>query len=281
MKINVVCAGNRNFIKPMKVMLKSLAMNTKKNVDIYVLNKEWERNDKIDFMETFSNDKHMTISFLDVMDYECLAHFKITKNIPIESYFRLFLPEILPEDIEQIIYLDGDVIVEGDIEELWDIPMGEKALMAVPEMFYEAHYVSSPLALHTYKKLNIPENSKYFNAGVLKINIKKWKKYNIAKKIIDYLMENKDEVLWHDQDGLNAILWNDWGELPSEWNVMTALFREENFEKLNLSDEIAHYIMENPKIIHYTNSQEKPWKETCTNPLKERYFFYADLIKTR
>ena len=116
MKINVVCAGNRNFIKPMKVMLKSLAMNTKKNVDIYVLNKEWERNDKIDFMETFSNDKHMTISFLDVMDYECLAHFKITKNIPIESYFRLFLPEILPEDIEQIIYLDGDVIVEGDIE---------------------------------------------------------------------------------------------------------------------------------------------------------------------
>ena len=77
-------------------------------------------------------------------------------------------------NVEQIIYLDGDIIVEGDIEELWNIPIGEHALMAVSEMFHEAHYVSSPLALHTFKKLNIPEKSKYFNAGVLKINIKKW-----------------------------------------------------------------------------------------------------------
>ena len=40
MKINIVCAGNRNFIIPMKVMLKSLAVNTRKNVEIFVLNKE-------------------------------------------------------------------------------------------------------------------------------------------------------------------------------------------------------------------------------------------------
>lgn len=210
--------------------------------------------------------------------YECLNHFKTTKNIPIESYFRLFLPEVLPDNVEQIIYLDGDIIVEGDIEELWNIPIGEHALMAVSEMFHEAHYVSSPLALHTFKKLNIPEKSKYFNAGVLKINIKKWKENNIAKRIIDYLIENKDEVLWHDQDGLNAVLWNDWGELPSEWNVMTALFREEDFARIDMSKETACYIMKNPKIIHYTNSKEKPWKETCTNPLKDRYFFYANMI---
>ena len=278
MKINIVCAGNRNFIIPMKVMLKSLAVNTKKNVEIFVLNKEWKENDKIDFMETFSNNKNISIKFLDMESYECLKHFKTTKNIPIESYFRLFLPEVLPDNVEQIIYLDGDIIVEGDIEELWNIPIGEHALMAVSEMFYEAHYVSSPLALHTFKKLNIPEKSKYFNAGVLKINIKKWKENNIAKRIIDYLIENKDEVLWHDQDGLNAVLWNDWGELPSEWNVMTALFREEDFARIDMSKETACYIMKNPKIIHYTNSKEKPWKETCTNPLKDRYFFYANMI---
>ena len=278
MKINIVCAGNRNFIIPMKVMLKSLAVNTRKNVEIFVLNKEWKGDDKIDFMETFSNNKNISIKFLDMESYECLNHFKTTKNIPIESYFRLFLPEVLPDNVEQIIYLDGDIIVEGDIEELWNIPIGEHALMAVSEMFHEAHYVSSPLALHTFKKLNIPEKSKYFNAGVLKINIKKWKENNIAKRIIDYLIENKDEVLWHDQDGLNAVLWTDWGELPSEWNVMTALFREEDFARIDMSKETACYIMKNPKIIHYTNSKEKPWKETCTNPLKDRYFFYANMI---
>ena len=38
MKINIVCAGNRNCIIPMKVMVKSLAVNTRKNVEIFVLN---------------------------------------------------------------------------------------------------------------------------------------------------------------------------------------------------------------------------------------------------
>ena len=70
MKINIVCAGNRNFIIPMKVMLKSLAVNTKKNVEIFVLNKEWKENDKIDFMETFSNNKNISIKFLDMESYE-------------------------------------------------------------------------------------------------------------------------------------------------------------------------------------------------------------------
>ena len=61
MKINIVCAGNRNFIIPMKVMLKSLAVNTRKNVEIFVLNKEWKGDDKIDFIETFSNNKNISI----------------------------------------------------------------------------------------------------------------------------------------------------------------------------------------------------------------------------
>lgn len=278
MKINIVCAGNKNFIVPLKVMIKSLTINTKENLNVFILNKDWEDEDKIDFIETFSSTKHMEIKFLDVENYECLESFKTTKNIPIEAYFRLFLPEILPDNIGQIIYLDGDIIVEGDIKELWEIPIREKALMAVPEMFHEAHYVSSPLALHTFKKLNIPEKQKYFNSGVLKINIKKWKADKIVSRIINYLIENKDEVLWHDQDGLNAILWNDWEELPSEWNVMTALFQENDFSRIGISDEVAHHIMKNPKIIHYTNSKEKPWKETCTNPLKDKYFFYSSMI---
>ena len=84
MKINIVCAGNRNFIIPMKVMLKSLAVNTRKNVEIFVLNKEWKGDDKIDFIETFSNNKNISIKFLDMESYECLNHFKTTKNIPID-----------------------------------------------------------------------------------------------------------------------------------------------------------------------------------------------------
>lgn len=202
--IAVVCAGNRNFIFPMKIMLKSLLINTKSYIHVFVMISDWEKNDKKEFEELFLYD-NVNISFIEVQNYKCLDEFKITRNITIESYFRLFIPEELPDNIEQVIYLDGDIIVEGDIKELWEIPINNNAIMAVPEMFHEAHYVSSPLALHTYKDLNIPESNKYFNAGVLKINLKKWREDKIAERIIEYLIKYKEKVLWHDQDGLNAV----------------------------------------------------------------------------
>lgn len=90
MKINIVCAGNRNFIIPMKVMLKSLAVNTRKNVEIFVLNKEWKGDDKIDFIETFSNNKNISIKFLDMENYECLNHFKTTKIFLLNPIFDYF-----------------------------------------------------------------------------------------------------------------------------------------------------------------------------------------------
>lgn len=62
------------------------------------------------------------------MDQEIPAEqLKISATIPIEAYYRLFLDKLLPEAMEQVIYLDGDILVEGDIKELWEIPMDGKA----------------------------------------------------------------------------------------------------------------------------------------------------------
>ena len=47
-------------------------------LSIFVLNKEWKGDDKIDFIETFSNNKNISIKFLDMENYECLNHFKTT-----------------------------------------------------------------------------------------------------------------------------------------------------------------------------------------------------------
>ena len=48
------------------------------------------------------------------MDQEIPAEqLKISATIPIEAYYRLFLDKLLPEAMEQVIYLDGDILVEG------------------------------------------------------------------------------------------------------------------------------------------------------------------------
>lgn len=276
-EISVVCAGDCNFIKPIQVMIKSIEVNTSAPVNVYILQKGWSMEEKKETIRKFSEEK-IKIHFIQ-MDQEIPAEqLKISATIPIEAYYRLFLDKLLPEAMEQVIYLDGDILVEGDIKELWEISMDGKALMAATEMFHEAYYVSSPLALRTWKKMRIPEKQKYFNSGVLKVNLKKWRQEKSGEKIIQYLTENKEDVLWHDQDGLNAVLWNDRKELPAEWNVMTALFYETDYSRIDITEKEAKMWMEHPKILHYTNSKEKPWKETCRHPRKDRYFIYEIML---
>ena len=276
-EISVVCAGDCNFIKPIQVMIKSIEVNTSAPVNVYILQKGWSMEEKKETIRKFSEEK-IKIHFIQ-MDQEIPAEqLKISATIPIEAYYRLFLDKLLPEAMEQVIYLDGDILVEGDIKELWEISMDGKALMAATEMFHEAYYVSSPLALRTWKKMRIPEKQKYFNSGVLKVNLKKWRQEKSGEKIIQYLTENKEDVLWHDQDGLNAVLWNDRKELPAEWNVMTALFYETDYSRIDITEKEAKMWMEHPKILHYTNSKEKPWKETCRRPRKDRYFIYEIML---
>lgn len=275
--ITVVCAGNKKFIVPMKVMLKSMLVNTKSHIDVFILSTGWEKEEKEDMINTFLKDD-VCINFIRVPNYKYLENLKTDNYITIESYFRLFIPELLPDNIMEAIYLDSDIIVEGDIKELWEIEMKDNALMAVPEMFSAGHLVSAPWALHTYNELCIPATNKYFNAGVLKINVSRWRKKDISKKIIDYLIKYKEKVLWHDQDGLNAVLWNDWKELPYEWNVATGLFFEHEYIKIDLSEELAKKLMVDPKIIHYTTEKGKPWLDTCCHPLKQRFYYYKGLI---
>lgn len=275
-QIVIVCSGNKTFIIPLKVTLKSAVINTKSTIEAFIFFSDWDEEDICLFKRTFAKD-NISIHFIKVKEYPCFKDFKTEDNITIESYFRIFIPELIPLNVDQIIYLDGDIVVEGDILELWNIPMRENIIMAVPEMNKIGYYVSDSYALKTYKILNIPQKNKYFNAGVLKINVRKWRENNISEQIVNYLIKYKKEILWHDQDGLNAILWNNWDELPCEWNVMTALYWEKNYNCIGLTFDKAIYVMKHPKIIHYTTSN-KPWKEDCTHPLKERYHYYKRFL---
>ena len=51
----------------------------------------------------------------------------------IGSMYRLLIPQILPSDIEKCIYLDSDIAINLDINELWQINLNDKILAAVSE----------------------------------------------------------------------------------------------------------------------------------------------------
>ncbi|MHC5729689.1 MAG: glycosyltransferase family 8 protein, partial [Nostoc sp.] len=195
----------------------------------------------------------------------------MSSTITTAAYYRLLIPQLLPKQFHKAIYIDSDVIVQGNIEGLWNIDIGEYYLLAAQDL--GAPYVSSPRGLINYQELGISPESKYFNSGVLVMNLKKWREDQIFEKVIEYLTINKQYVRWHDQDALNAILAGKWGELEPGWNQMPYLFQYSSWQDSPFTEDVFNQLINNPDIIHFS-SRDKPWQNSCKHPYKDLFFQY-------
>lgn len=180
------------------------------------------------------------------------------------TYGRLLIPYLLPSDVEKVLYLDSDLVVTDDLGELWDTDLRQKALFAVRD---RSAWVSSPGGLTNYRELGIPADAKYFNAGVLLINLRKWREAKISERVFDYLRTHRAILQMNDQEGLNAVLFDDWGELPFRWNWQIP------WRMYRLGKRTMEWVPEEQRksIVHFTTA-EKPWLPGC-DVEEKRYFF--------
>ncbi|AKG20952.1 glycosyltransferase family 8 protein [Calothrix sp. 336/3] len=179
---------------------------------------------------------------------------KISGHISTAAYYRLLIPELLPDNYEKIIYLDCDLLLNRDIKQLWDIDIADNYILAVQEIRFPC--INSGLV--NYKQLNIPGDWKYFNSGVLVINLKKWRSENITQKAIQYLEQHQEDIRFHDQDALNAILAGNWGELDPRWNQTPFIYEYKSWRESPFTEESFKNILNEPWIIHFASSF-KPW----------------------
>lgn len=100
------------------------------------------------------------------------------------------------------------------------------------------------------------------------INSEKCRKSNVSRTIIDFIRENPDILEFHDQDAINANMWNKWLNIPFKYNYMTSLIDKHPINYNELDGNIL--------IVHYTRL--KPRNYLCKNPFKKKYFYY--LAKT-
>ncbi|HEX9061627.1 MAG TPA: glycosyltransferase, partial [Clostridia bacterium] len=188
------------------------------------------------------------------------------------TYFRIFVSELLEINIEKVIYLDCDIVVRSDISELWNTDVSRCFLAAVEDCGIED---SGWYAVKLKKKLGMKRKERYFNAGVLVMNLKKLREDNIPEKIREFLVENAEKVEFADQDGLNAILRSKWLPLSREWNQQVA-FCELSYQRKIIWEDML-IAVKDPKIVHYTTSYyitTKPWNYMDEHPFKKEYYRY-------
>lgn len=277
-EIVIVCAADNQFADALTVMIYSvLKTSSSKNIKLYVLDGGISLLAK-NRISTLVNKRGNRIKFLK-MDENMFKGYLVSERLTQAIYYRLLIPDLLlGENVQKAIYLDCDLMLNADISELWNVELGRNVLAAVAETNEGCRYVSSPRALRLYKELGIPEKNKYFNSGVLVMNLEEWRKRNITAKVCNYLTENREQVIYHDQDGLNAILWDSWLELPTDWNVMSYLFiTEHKHQVINMEKETVEQLRRKPKIVHFTG-WKKPWIEECAHPYASLYRKYAQEV---
>lgn len=278
--IFVACASDRNYVTPLTVMLNSLLvnLNNERKIVIYILTNDLKYlrgNKALRSLQT----KRTHIRFVYVSD-KPYKKMKIKKNrITLAAYYRLSIPALLPKEHRKVIYLDSDLIVNEDIGKLWDLDVGQNYILAVQDN--GAQYVSSPAGLLMYKELDINPSSKYFNSGVMVINLDKWRRDDISQKVIEFLEQNKERIRWWDQDGLNALLIGKWGELDHRWNVLTQIFiNPSGSDGPNKDKEKYEELINHSYIVHF-NGASKPWRRKSKHPYKYLYFDYTDMVVPR
>lgn len=259
--IDLAIGIDKHYVPHAAVMLKSLLMcNGAYTFKLSVVCDGVDEARRLEFANQFPQVE-MTwydLSEHPVLDFSGLLH--ITRA----TYLRLALPEILPQSQHRVLYLDADMVIDGDIRELWEMDLLGSPVAAAVDPGVDPSTFQADWRL--------PVQAPYFNAGVLLIDLKAVREGNYFGDAIEVLTTQREKCEFADQDALNVALWGTCLEISPKWNFQRK-FMYHGFREW-------HCRVQNgvrPLIVHF-NESEKPWKASEWHPWS--WLYLRNLMRT-
>lgn len=257
-RLDVFFASNLSYAQHLAVALRSLlANNPRLPMNVYILSGDLDP-------QTFAKLETLTAGYdckivntrIDATRFE---HLSLLHYITRDTYFRLLIPQFA--ESERALYLDADIIVNGDISQLIALDLKDFFLAAVEDLCFNRH-----------RELKLSSTSRYFNSGMMLLNIKRWREENLGERVIEYAKNNSDNLQFSDQCATNAIVDGNWLPLPPKFNQQSAFFdRKYLTEFRRFTEEELREAQTRPIIIHFTGSC-KPWHILNIHPFKRLYW---------
>lgn len=278
--MNVLYTCDNNYVWIMSISMISLFENNKANSDlcVYLLGEGITKENK-EILYTIATSYQREIVVVDVPKLD-VPEVLVSKRWPLSAFTRLFAGELLPDNLEKILYLDCDTIVSGNIENLESIDLKNKIFAGVKDCIGS-----------TYKKnIGLEKDSVYVNAGVLLINLVELRKINIVALLEEYLNKYITLINYADQDILNGVFYKHILVLQPQYNVMT-ITTVHSYKEIQILRKPTNYYSEfefemalkKPLIIHYTTNMRvvRPWYQNTNHPLAEEFQKYLSLSPWR
>lgn len=265
--MNILVTLDENYIKPLKVMLKSLFLNNpKEKFHIYLMHSSIGKKKLTDLDDYIQNEGHqLTVIKVEERHF---ADAPVVKHFTKEMYYRLLAFQMLPESLDKILYLDPDILIINEIRTLYATDLSNHLFAAA---FHDRISVTeiNKLRLMPY------EIDAYYNSGVLLMNLNMQREKIKEEEIYQFVEENKRRLILPDQDILNGLYSKNIknvDEIIYNFDPRFYLYyRLANKNKVDMD-----YVIHHTSIIHFCG-KKKPWHKNYNGPFHSLYKHYEKL----
>jgi lipopolysaccharide biosynthesis glycosyltransferase len=193
---------------------------------------------------------------------ERLAHLPVPDHLTRSTYSRLLIPDVIPAHVRRVVYLDADILVRGDLSPLFTTGLGDAPIGAVRDFVTGSTEHEDPGVRES------ADRRPYFNAGVLVIDVARWRRTGLADRALEYAAARSEPVRSGDQDSLNATV-DSWHELDYRWNLQHAsFFGAQGPPAEELGGRLygrRRELYREAAVLHFT-ARPKPWHGSCVCP---------------
>ena len=257
--MDILVTLNSNYLKPLKIMLKSLFINhPDESFTIYLMHSSISEAELADLAGYVSAEGNR----LEVIgvDPDMFRDAPVVKHYSKEMYYRILAYRFLPDKLDKILYLDPDLLVINSIRELYDTDL--------TGYLYAAAYHDRVAVTEINKIRLMPyEIQAYYNTGVMLMNLALQREMIREQDIFDFVEENKFKLILPDQDIINALYSRYIKQIDEiRYNYDPRFYHY--YKILSNGKYDMDYIINHTSIIHFCGKR-KPWHK------KYRGLFYS------
>lgn len=261
--VNIAFCINDGYVPQLITVLVSIMHNIRnRDVHAYVFSSDITSESRAKITKLCSGLKNLEIDFVHIdADAAC----NLPRNIDYisaETYYRYLIADALPQ-LDKILYLDADIVVNGDLGPLYDTDVSSNIIAGAPDAYIDD--------IKHKSSIGFKDSDLYVNAGVLLMNLDRIRTDKMAAVWIAATTDLADKIKFQDQDVINITCRGQIGEFDSIYNYTSHNIRTE-------PKKFRHAV-----IIHYTGSN-KPWLPDSRHKMRGIYQKYqnkAEKIMTK
>lgn len=273
--MNIIYATDDLYSKLVLVSLKSVFMNNTDadEINVYIVEDGVTEENK-ELLRELTGSYKREIQFIPLTEEYAKIYSTISGKARVSAvvYSYCYFQDILPQSIDKALMLEGDCMVLGSLQELYDTDLTGCYFAAADDL--QSKWMK--------KKLGMQPDSPYVNSGVILFNFAEMRRDHASEKITEIIQAGKSEFFYEAQDELNVLAEGKVRVLPPKYNSTTAIFLFDKYEHMlryrqpstKCTKEGFFEAKEHPVIVHFTKNQiiqPRPWIEGCTHPFEQQY----------